>query len=89
MKMSICSCIKKVSTKVLATLPELSEGVAQDYCRKRHSRFDHLGQIKWIPRIIFCLLKGHDLNVETPGREVAIGNGVVQVTDGVVRISGG
>lgn len=48
----------------------------------------HLGQIERVPRELLCLLKGHDLDVEGPGGKVSTGDGVVQVTDGVVRISG-
>lgn len=52
-------------------------------------RLGHLGQIERVPRELLRLLKGHDLDVEGPGGKVAIGDGVVQVTDGIVGIGGG
>lgn len=48
----------------------------------------HLGQVERVPAELFGLLKGHDLDLERPGRVLALGDGVVQVTDGIVGIVG-
>lgn len=35
------------------------------------------------------LFKSHDLDVEGPGRVVTIGNGIKEVSNGIVWVSGG
>lgn len=49
----------------------------------------YLGKIKGVELEFLSLLKGHDLDVEGPGWEVAIGNGVEQVSDGIIWVGGG
>lgn len=48
----------------------------------------YLRQIKRVELVLLRLLKGHDLDEEAPGREVAGSDGVVQISDGVVWVSG-
>ena len=48
----------------------------------------YLSQVKGVPLELLCLLKGHDLDVKGPGGEVAVGDGGVKVSDGVVRVGG-
>lgn len=49
----------------------------------------YLSQIKWVERERFSLLKGHDLDVEGPGWEAAIGDGIEQVSNGIIWVGGG
>ena len=49
----------------------------------------YLGQIEGVEPERLGLLEGHDLDEEAPGREVAVGDGVEEVTDGVVGVGGG
>lgn len=46
----------------------------------------YLGKVKWIVSEFLCLLKGHDLDFETPGGEVSLRDVVIQVSDGVVWV---
>lgn len=48
-----------------------------------------LGDIERIPFELICLFLSHDLNVEGPFRELALFDSVVQISDGVIRISCG
>lgn len=49
----------------------------------------YLGEVEGVERGSLGLLEGHDLDEEGPGREVSVGDGVEQVSDGVVGIGGG
>ena len=49
----------------------------------------YLGQIEGVEPELHGLLKGHDLGEEAPGREVSVGDGVEEVSDGVVGVGGG
>ena len=46
-----------------------------------------LGQVEGVEGPGLGLLEGHDLDVQCPGGEVPLGDGVVEVPDGVVRVS--
>lgn len=48
----------------------------------------YLGKVEGVELELLSLLKGHDLYVEGPGREVAIGNGVEQVSDSIIWVGG-
>lgn len=50
--------------------------------------FQYLGEVEGVELELLSLLKRHDLNVESPGREVPIGNGIVQVSDSIIWVSG-
>lgn len=56
---------------------------------KKFARRRYLGKIKGVELEFLRLFKGHDLDVEGPGWVVAIGNGIEQVSNGVVRVGGG
>lgn len=49
----------------------------------------YLGKIKGVELEPLSLLEGHNLDVEGPGWAVAIGNGIEQVSDGIIWIGGG
>lgn len=49
----------------------------------------YLGEVEGVERSGLGLLEGHDLDEEGPGREVSVGDGVEQVSNGVVGIGGG
>lgn len=49
----------------------------------------YLGEVEGVERDGLGLLKGHDLDEEGPRREVSVGDGVEQVSDGVVGVGGG
>lgn len=49
----------------------------------------YLGKIKGVELEFLRLFKGHDLDVEGPGWVVSIGNGIEEVSDGIVRVAGG
>lgn len=53
------------------------------------SALQYLGEVKGVEQARLCLLEGHDLDEEGPGREVSVGDGVEQVSDGVVGVGGG
>ena len=48
----------------------------------------YLSKIKGIEPELLSLLKGHDLNITGPGRVVAVGNRIKQVSDGIIRVGG-
>lgn len=48
----------------------------------------YLGKIKGVELELLCLLKGHDLDVEGPGWVVAIGDGVEQISNGIIWVGG-
>lgn len=58
--------------------------MSESFARRRY-----LGKIKGVELEFLSLFKGHDLDVEGPGWVVAIGNGIEQVSNGVVRVGGG
>ncbi len=49
----------------------------------------YLGKIEGVELEFLSLLEGHYLDVESPGWVVVIGNGVEQVSNCVIRVSGG
>lgn len=49
----------------------------------------YLGKIEGIELEPLSLLEGHNLDVEGPGWVVAIGNGIEQVSDGIIWTGGG
>lgn len=48
----------------------------------------YLCEVEWVELELLRLLKGHDLDVESPGRAVAIGNGIEQVSNGIIWVGG-
>lgn len=46
----------------------------------------YLGKIKRIKWESFCLLKSHDLDVKSPGRIVALGNGIEKISEAIIWI---
>lgn len=48
----------------------------------------YLGKIEGVELELLSLLEGHDLDVEGPGWVVTIGNGVEQVSNGIIWIGG-
>lgn len=48
----------------------------------------YLGKIKGVELELLRLLKGHDLDIEGPGWVVALGNGVEQVSNGIIWVGG-
>lgn len=48
----------------------------------------YLSEVKGVERERLGLLEGHDLDEEGPGREVSVGDGVEQVSDGVIGVGG-
>ena len=49
----------------------------------------YLGEVEGVEAAVFGLLERHDLDVEGPGGEVALGDGVVEVLDAVVGVGAG
>lgn len=49
----------------------------------------YLGKVEGVKLEPLGLLEGHDLDEEGPGRVVAVGDGVEQISDGVVGVGGG
>lgn len=49
----------------------------------------YLGKIEGVELEPLSLLEGHNLDVEGPGWVVAIGNGIEQVSNGIIWIGGG
>lgn len=48
----------------------------------------YLSKIKGVELELLSLLKGHDLDAESPGWVVAIGNSIEQVSNGIIWIGG-
>lgn len=48
----------------------------------------YLGKIKGVELEFLSLVEGHDLDVEGPGRVVAICNGIKQISNGIIWIGG-
>ncbi len=51
------------------------------------AKFTDLGDVERVPPELFSLLERHHLDVERPRRKVPVGDRVVKIPDGVVRIS--
>lgn len=49
----------------------------------------YLGKIKGVEVEFLRLFKSHDLDVEGPGWVVTIGNGIKEVSNGIVWVGGG
>lgn len=48
----------------------------------------YLGNVEGIELELLSMLIGHDLDIEGPGRVVAIANGIEQVSDGIIWVGG-
>lgn len=46
----------------------------------------YLGDIKRVPFVFLCLFRGHDLDLERPGRVLPVLDVVVKVPDGVIWV---
>lgn len=49
----------------------------------------YLGEIEGVEWELLSLLEGHDLDEESPGWVVAVGNGIEQVSNGIIGVGGG
>lgn len=56
--------------------------------RSTDSLFCYLSDIKGVELEFLSLFESHDLDIEGPGWKVAIGNGIEQVSDGIVWVGG-
>lgn len=48
----------------------------------------YLGKIEGVEWELLSLLEGHDLDEEGPGWVVAVGNGIEQVSNGIIGVGG-
>lgn len=48
----------------------------------------YLGKVEGVELQLLSLLKGHDLDEEGPGWEIAIGNCVEQVSNSIIWVGG-
>lgn len=49
----------------------------------------YLGKIEGVEWELLSLLEGHDLDEESPGWVVAVGDGIEQVSNGIIGVGGG
>ena len=55
---------------------------------KLNSGGNYLGQVERVPAELFCLVKGHDLDLDRPRGVVAARDRIVQVPGRIVRVVG-
>merc|ERR1719234_1118141 len=70
--------------KIVSWIPVQCELANRD--EREVSMGPDLGQVKGVELPVFSLFKSHHLNIHGPGREVSVGDGVVKIPDGVIRI---